>query len=348
VKIMLHNDESENSPPASLETQRTQREYSFDFAIERTAKLKFSTVKQVRVQHFMKKIREMMPIGILAISILMQALLIQVAAVAADYRTNKSYRTCNTLSISPDEVLHKSRQKQALILVDVRPAEDFARLHIPGSLSIPLYAVKTKEYLKTSLLVLVNEGFQYDLLIDECRQLKDAGFAVRILDGGIAGWAQQRKVLAGDLFALKELRMILPQVFFPEKNSNRLTAINISPVVTEIARESMPDALHIPLTTGPLEWTRKLNRSLTNHRDRRFLSVLILSQTGQGYETASQRLAGLDVNAFYLQGGVAGYRRYLDDLRLSWMPRDRRIRTDKPCRICGEEVEENVVNVTTD
>jgi rhodanese-related sulfurtransferase len=283
----------------------------------------------------MKKIRKTMPIGILAIVILMQVLLIQVAAVEADRGTDRS---CNTLSISPNEVLHQSRQKQALTLVDVRAAEDFARLHIPGSLSIPLHAVKTKGYLKASLLVLVNEGFRYGLLIDECRQLKDAGFTVRILDGGIAGWAQQRKALAGDLFALEKLRLIWPQEFLPEKNRDSLLAINISPVVTEIARESMPDAKHIPMTTGPLEWTRNLDRILTNHRDRRFLSVLIVSETGDGYETASQRLAGLGVNAFYLQGGVAGYRRYLDDLRLSWMPRDKRIRTDKPCQVCGEKL----------
>ncbi len=144
------------------------------------------------------KIKTMLMMSVMAL-----ALLIQVAAVAADYSTNKSYRTYKALSISPNEVLDKLRQKQALTLVDVRAAEDFARLHIPGSLSIPLHAVKIKRYLKTSLLVLVNEGFQYGLLINECRQLKDAGFKVRILDGGIAGWAQQRNTLVGDFLHWK-------------------------------------------------------------------------------------------------------------------------------------------------
>ena len=281
-------------------------------------------------------------------SVMALALLIQVAAVTADDRTNRSYRTYTTASISPDEVLHKLRQKQALTLVDVRTAKDFARLHIPGSLSIPLYAVKTKGYLKTSLLVLVNEGFQYGLLINECRKLEDAGFKVRILDGGIAGWAQQRNALAGDLFALEEFRMILPQIFLQEKSSENILAIDISPVRTEIARELMSGAKHIPITAGPAEWTRELYRVLTNHTDRPFLSVLILSETGEEYETAHQRLAGSGVNAFYLQRGIVGYRRYLDDLMLSWMPRDKRIRTNKPCKVCGGEVEENVVPVTAD
>ena len=40
-----------------------------------------------------------------------------------------------------------------LTLVDVRSTDDFQRLHIPGSLNIPLYAVKTKIFLKSFPMV---------------------------------------------------------------------------------------------------------------------------------------------------------------------------------------------------
>jgi len=51
-----------------------------------------------------------------------------------------------SLAISVEAVLYKLKRNQKLTLVDVRRKQDFARLHIPGSINIPTYAVKTKTY----------------------------------------------------------------------------------------------------------------------------------------------------------------------------------------------------------
>jgi hypothetical protein len=52
----------------------------------------------------------------------------------------------SSLAISVDAVFYKIKRNQAFTLVDVRRQQDFDRLHIPGSINIPLYAVKTKTY----------------------------------------------------------------------------------------------------------------------------------------------------------------------------------------------------------
>ena len=315
----------------------------------------------------MKLIRKNKSKRILTISVLVLAFSLQVAAGATEARTNRTHKTYNSISaiseklfihkpkqnessfaVSPDELLYKLRQTQTLTLVDVRSAEDFERLHIRGSLSIPLYAIKTKVFLKSSPLVLINEGFQYALLENECRQLKDGGFKVLILDGGVTGWAQQGNAVVGDLFALEELQMISPQKYLREKDSESVLAIDIAPVQTEISRQLMPYSKHLPIAVEPGEWAREFDRILTSHKDQSFLSILVFNETGDGYDRANKILAGRSVNVFYLQSGVAGYKRYLADLTLTWLPRDSRIKTNKPCKICGEKSDKRVITQAPD
>jgi hypothetical protein len=45
----------------------------------------------------------------------------------------------------------------------------------------------------------------------------------------------------------------------------------------------------------------------------------------------------MGIESFYLQGGIAAYRKYLDGLLLSWKPRDRRMKTVSNCKPCGEK-----------
>ena len=93
-----------------------------------------------------------------------------------------------SLAISVEEVFYKLKRNQKLTLVDVRSKKDFERLHIPSSINIPLFAVKTKTYLKSARLVLVNEGFRYAELANECRRLTERGLKMSILDGGLPAW----------------------------------------------------------------------------------------------------------------------------------------------------------------
>ena len=242
-----------------------------------------------------------------------------------------------SFAITPTAVLYKLKQKQKLTLIDVRNPEDFERLHIPGSLNIPLYAVKTKVFLKSFPLVLINAGFHYSSLQSECRQLVDLGFKAFILDGGLPAWKRKGGRLVGDTFALQDMKTISPRTFLREKDCDNILVIDISPVQSQISRQLMPYSRHIPVSAEPGEWLRKLNRIMTDHKKQPFLSVVVFSETGDGYSKANILVADLGENVFFLQSGVAGYKRYLEDLMLSWLPRDSRIKTNRKCKICSGE-----------
>ena len=300
--------------------------------------------------------------SLLITTALILGLSIQASAEAGNYKAYKTKETFKSIStipevlishnlkqhdaafaITPDAVLYKLKQKQKITLIDVRNPEDFERLHVPGSLNIPLHAVKTKVFLKSFPVVLINEGFQYNPLQSECRQLTDLGFKAFILDGGLIAWERKGGRLVGDLFALQDMKAVSPQILLQEKDCGNILVIDISTVQSDIAKQLMPYSRHIPVSAEPAEWFREFNRIITVHKYQPFLSVVVFNETGNGYDRVNKILAGQGVYAFFLQSGVAGYKKYLSDLMLSWLPRDSRIKTNRKCRTCSEEIEEKII-----
>ena len=300
--------------------------------------------------------------SLLITAVLILGLSIQPSAIAGNHRTNKSYESYPSISeipekmfkrknerhdaslaISPDTVLHKLKQKQRLILADVRSPKDFTRLHIPGSINLPLHAVKTKFVLKSFLIVLINDGFQYSLLAAECLKLRDMGFKAFILDGGLYAWIRGGSRLTGDLFVLEDMKTVTPRRIFREKDFKNILMIDISPVQKEASMKVMPSAKHLPFPDEPGEWARKIERIIASHKNQPFFSILVFNETGHGYSRAKKMLTDLDLNVFFLHGGVAGYCRYLKDLMLSWQPLDSRIKTSRKCGTCVKEIEENII-----
>ena len=99
--------------------------------------------------------------------------------IPAEIIFHKAKQYDSSLTISVKTVLYKLKQKQSITLIDIRGAREFERLKIPGSINISLYAIKTKTYLKPSLIVLTNQGFGYSNLEAEGRRLAELGFNFR-------------------------------------------------------------------------------------------------------------------------------------------------------------------------
>jgi rhodanese-related sulfurtransferase len=298
--------------------------------------------------------------SLLITTVLILGLSIQASAAAGNFTTDKTNETYYSISeipeklfnrksklrdasfaILPDEVLHQLMQKQKTTLVDVRNPEDFTRLHIPGSLNIPLYAVKTKAFLKSFAIVLVNEGFRYAELENECRRLAERGFKVSILAGGLPAWKRKGGQLVGDFFGLDAMKTVSPQVFFREKDYENLLVVDISQTRGETSSWLIPYAKHIPVVDDNDGSAAELGKLISNNKTKPFQSIIIFNETGEQYEKAEKLLNRMGIETFKLQGGVAGYRKYFEGRLLSWKPRDSRIKTVGNCKPCGEKVKED-------
>lgn len=241
-----------------------------------------------------------------------------------------------SLAISVEAVLYRLKRNQPLTLVDVRRQQDFDRLHIPGSINIPLYAVKTKTYLKPVRVVLVNQGFNYAELQAECRRLGERGFSVSILDGGLPAWKRKGGQLIGDLFALEDMKTVSSRVFFQAKDDESTEVVDISRIRSDASTRLFPYATHIPIlheTNRAISELKRLNR-----KNRPLPSIVIFDENGEQYERAEKILSRMGIDSFYLQGGAAAYQKYLDGLLLSWKPRDNRMKTVGKCKPCGEKI----------
>jgi rhodanese-related sulfurtransferase len=296
---------------------------------------------------------------LLIAAVLVLGLSSQVPAAAGNHRTNGSDHSISEITakmfkrklkqqdpsyaISPDAVLCKLKQNHHITLVDVRSPEDFERLHIPGSLNISLHAVKTKDFLKSDSVVLIHEGFQYSLLATECRQLSDMGFKVHILDGGLPAWERSGKRLAGDLFALDKMKIVSPHDLIQEIDYENILVIDVSLVKSKIFRQWTPHSKHLPVSSDSVEWVRRLCRHIKNYKNQPFFTILVCNETGDGYHDLDKLLTNAGVNAFFLQGGVGGYRRYLEDLMLTWQSPDSRIKTSRKCGTCVKEIEKKII-----
>lgn len=171
--------------------------------------------------------------------------------------------------------------KKAAFLIDLRSPKDFQRLHIPGVLNIPAHSLKTKTFLKTKHLILFNEGHSYQALETLYLSLRKVGFnKLSILEGGLNLWHKEIGELVGDL---RNLDKITPAQFFPERNYEHWRIVNISqqPLSSEIFNQNLNE-----------------------------IYLLITSERGKDYPKVQAKLRHLS-QVFYLQGGVQGYRQFL-------------------------------------
>jgi rhodanese-related sulfurtransferase len=100
------------------------------------------------------------------------------------------YRDRDTLEpVSRDELLRRLR-KQSVIVLDVRPADEYAAGHIPGAKSIPVAQIKRrlKEIPKGRAIVACCRGPYCVYSYEAVEILRPRGFTVQRLDGGFCEW----------------------------------------------------------------------------------------------------------------------------------------------------------------
>ncbi len=218
--------------------------------------------------------------------------------------------------VSAADLLRNGPALQEVLFVDVRHSASFSRVRIPRSVNIPLFAVKSKVFLRDKNIVLVNEGFQASVLEQECRALRAGGMkTVRVLGGGIVSWAAAGGWLEGDAAALQELRMVEPGVFAVEKDQGTFLTI-VTDGSPETTRTLIPKAKLVPFGSGGDDFLARLEAPLRDAGVGQSSVVLVVDGNGSTYERLQvliqdkKFLAANPVNFFFLAGGLKGYREY--------------------------------------
>lgn len=246
-------------------------------------------------------------------------------------------------AISFDSYLKLKKENSGVILIDVRPADNFEKLKAPESLNMPLFAIKAQAFLKTKPIVLINEGYSYSLLEAECGKLKELGFQPAILDGGLNYLRQKKTLFEGDISVSKELNKISAKDFFMEKVYDNWLLIDISFPENNEAEAFFTETARAPFTQDKAAFISKIKAQIEKFKNKNFLSVLIFNMDGSHYEEVEKSVEKTGFyNIFYLKEGLDGYGKYVKDKAA--IPQKRVTATavgindgkmiNKPCRNC--------------
>ena len=93
-------------------------------------------------------------------------------------------------ALTKDELWKRLRRKEKLVVVDVRPSQEFDAGHIPTAVSIPLRELRKRirELPKSKLIVAFCRGPVCALAPEAVRYLKGKGYNVKRLVDGTAEW----------------------------------------------------------------------------------------------------------------------------------------------------------------
>ncbi len=249
-------------------------------------------------------------------------------------RRSKDYD--NSLAVSVESVLQNLKEKQQVTLIDVRNEKEYEEIRIPGSVNIPLFAIQTKAFLKTSNLILLNEGYSYSSLEQECKRLRNSGFtSVAILNGGLTYWKEKGGVLEGNVFKQKELNKVPPGKFFAERNYKNWILIDVSETRETKTNHLLPQGVHIPYTNNSEEFVAKIKTAMGQPKQDSFLPVLILNKNGQDYEEIERLLRNAGTRTtFFLKGGLDGYKTFLQKQALIRRSKANQGKTSQKCSAC--------------
>lgn len=239
------------------------------------------------------------------------------------------------LFISVEHVRAKLEQGQAVTLVDVRRAEEFGKLRIPGSINMPLFALKTKSFLKAEPVVLVGEGYRVCELEQECRTLRASGFTrALVLRGGLASWVEKGGPVAGDVFAREQVFRVSPAGLFAARKCSSWLGVDVSRSVTPDGSRFIPGTVSVPYRGKGEEFLREFRRAMGTQKAEQPVTVLVFSETGEGYDAVERALKDGKIGGVsYLEGGLKAYRTYLQEQKLIEKSRERSTVAQK-CPTC--------------
>ena len=107
-----------------------------------------------------------------------------------DQATREYFAACDAMEPVGSEELLRRAQTGEVVVLDVRPVEEFRAGHIPGAISIPVEQLKQrlKELARDREVVAYCRGAYCVLAAEAVKLLRRRGFRARRLEEGIMDW----------------------------------------------------------------------------------------------------------------------------------------------------------------
>jgi hypothetical protein len=181
---------------------------------------------------------------------------------------------------------------------------------------------------------LVNEGYLLKPLEMEIVHLRERGFQVWTIHGGLNYWRVKGMPLEGDLFAQRDLNRVPPHAYHAEKDCHAWLKIDVSASNQEKDYALIGDAMHIPFEGQKEVFLKKWKAVMNQYSRKPLLSVLVFNRDGRGYEEIEKCIQATgEHNVFFLQGGLSEYGAFLNRQRHLLHPETKTTRP-RPCPIC--------------
>jgi rhodanese-related sulfurtransferase len=232
----------------------------------------------------------------------------------------------------PWDVQRAIKQKKPIILVDVRDSGSFQKAYIPGSINIPLHAIKTKAYLKKDQIVLVNEGYRFTEESLACSQLRKAGFNAWIMNGGLSAWKRSGYEVIGDPFVIDDFNMVPPQAFYQEKRNGNWIVFDITK--SGVGFKDFPKTVHVPVVDIK-KHTPSLVSAIRKNAYKPYQFILIAGEDGSNYDAIEKSLKlPPGKNIFFLKGGAKDYAAFVRGQASADKPVEQRKVVSQGCPTC--------------
>lgn len=223
-------------------------------------------------------------------------------------KSQKKQLTC----MSSVEDIHDAWVSENVVIVDVRRSRDYQAFHIPSSLNLTPFSIKSKHFLKKKPLILVNEGHylgQVDVL---CNQLKSQGFQdVKVMKGGLLAWRDRGYELFGDRIATTKLDQLSPADLVSSLSERDWRIIDLDHSLNNTER-FLPESHVIHYASGGTEVVKAVNQKQRQFSPTALSGFLVVSRDGTGYAQVAKLLKLTDAeDIFYLSGGIDRFNRYL-------------------------------------
>ncbi len=214
--------------------------------------------------------------------------------------------------ITSEEVGRRLLSKK-VVLVDIRPANEFESYQISGSLNLPSFEIKNKSFLKSKHLIIVgNRSGLMDMGL-LCHELKLQGFKkVNFVSGGIGSWGKE--LVGRDAGSINQWAFgkITPRKFASLRSKMKWIVLDVVDDLSEKKDESSYGDLKVEsFDIRNPEIINKVNNYIDTFSGTKLFGILIVAKNDTHYRRVESYLKGKEMsNIFYLEGGSAAFKRY--------------------------------------